>query len=1610
MRINYIEDLVASTEMFNYALFVKTFHIWKLTHLVSRVIPITNKFQLPWDSVLHVLDNIQYPNDQLQDTPRIESNPFIMNEKYRKMIHHVTDFHFSTKQYQAPIDIDYDSGQVSDEITEQKFIFIKSKLTQNILDFKSKYKTMFKPVDNLTMLSKQKEVLTIVNHNPLFRAQVRNKLSVFRKTQLILASVLNTCCIVPIEKNQYVHIPLTTSTFTRDTFKKSKTVLNMTSLKYPNNYHYIIMMNVLNYVDEMASTSMLDKLPEEYLSRIVLVFTVGDRAIFLPLSDIKGLNERNRAYLRFVNLFNMLAMSQTEEMQKVLDAVPDEEEADNIISEVTPQGDTGVTAQAIKDVSQQVARQLIKVKRSVDTNEVSLIDRILEQGTQLTKDISRIDLPPIPGMKYTTSKEDTEDVADPTDMAVSDEYADDVPSEIRNLENEQVQEEDVTFSEPDELAEDTRDLIDIIARHDQEYIKTKQLKQLTTNVNSTRQTIERYNIQKKTPVDVEDISTVVAKDSNGFVTNSPSIQVVHETEAQSKQRSVNYITELVAEAHELIDNTDGLTPAQRIRYKQLAEGYKNIVVGTKTVEEWVTQPANDTVEEHTLDFLDDGVIDPHMLKSSVITMDKQYMDKTFPKDLLSVAMSFTKNGVFLTDVKVEPVTTELNKLVNYTFKYEDINGKTSTVQMSLPDINKYGHMYINGVKKMMKKQMVDLPIVKVSPTRVSLSSAMNKTIVERSVATAYSFSKYISTFLKKLSVVPGVQVTSVSSASAINKPIAYEYTTLARQYKEIYITTQTDKTYIILDEHHLFDKLSTQVKDHLVKFSTSRKAVPCIIHNNFYGCIDINNKLHFMDRSGLTINTAPSSIIELLYTLANGGVKIKPLSEYTTLKIRDKSIPIGFVLAYQFGLVNILNYLGCSWVRIGKKDKRVIQHVENKKNKTPIPGIKPSTESLTPGSKYPIKHTDIIIPFRDEYLVINRYPITQSLILAGMNAFHTEYFNFNDMDSTSSYFTLLELKGWSTNYLKAITGFFGYFIDHMTRDKLEMMHEPTNPRDLLIRSTQLLTTEDHRPPSSMANHCLRSYERLNVIAYNEMARALEEHQISGSASSKFSINPVAVFMRIITDQSILSVEELNPVHDIKEQTGFVYTGVGGRTARSFVLVDRQYPDDGTGKISEATVDSGKVGIVAATSMNPTLVNTRGVFEHKDPNDLDPSEYLSVPSLLMPCVPNDDGKRQSFANIMLSHHIPTKDGDVLRLRTGYERVLPHRSSSSFTGIAKSSGKVEKVDKKLKLIKVVYEDGSTDVFSYDNKFTGSSGLVIEQKMTVTVEEGQEVKQGDILVYNSEFFKPDPYSTQVDWKHGVMLNVVIAERNTTLEDASCISRRAGEKFSITPTEPTMVVLDSNSMVHDIVLEGKMVDRGDPLITFEDGDLGEVLRVNNMDDDTLEMIQELNRNIKKAPIAGKISKIDAYYGCPTTDMHPTLGELVKSIERKKLAMHKFSKGTDAEYDYPLVGPLPKNERFKNVDFNDRTVVLIFYITEEVGTGIGDKLVYDSSLKSVVSDVIDEPMITPSGVEVDAVFSGSGINRRIITSPLIVGTVQRVLEKVELDIVDWWESNKETS
>jgi hypothetical protein len=589
------------------------------------------------------------------------------------------------------------------------------------------------------------------------------------------------------------------------------------------------------------------------------------------------------------------------------------------------------------------------------------------------------------------------------------------------------------------------------------------------------------------------------------------------------------------------------------------------------------------------------------------------------------------------------------------------------------------------------------------------------------------------------------------------------------------------------------------------------------------------------------------------------------------------------------------------------------------------------------------------------------------------------------------------------NYLKGIDNFFRFFMDPITRDILEQMNEPTNTKDLLIRATQLLSTEDYREVSSAQNHRVRSYERLPAILYNQIARQLSNHVNTRSRKTGFTIHPTSVYKAILEDRAFLTVDELNPIKSLKESTNFTYVGMGGRTNKAFVKQDRVYPSDGMGIVSETTPTSQNVALVAGMPLDPVTFNTRGFFKiPEEPSKLESSQYLDPVSMLIPGLTQDDPKRANFCSIQLTHVCPTQNYEVGRLRTGFESVLAHRTSNLFATVAEDDGQVVDIDPKLNLLKVKYKNGSVKIIDVTTKYTDSDGTNIAQKLVInsTLKIGSKFNKSTVLSYNPEYFEEDSLvPTQVNWKIGTYRNVVLMENDETYEDSCVISEELSKKLAIQPVHRKIVSITPNTQIFKITNIGEHINSVDPIMSFEELDM-DMAQI-QVSEAEVELFEKLDRRLPKAGYTGTIVDIDTYYNVNLSEMHPSLRTLVNQINKVKELKYQKGKNTDSSNTFLPPTRLPNTSKFKEVSFKSPTVAIIFYIQETHDANVGDKIIFGTSLKSIVSNVVNTPMTTKSGKKIDAQFASSGIMNRIVTTPFVIGCTQTIMEELEKNIID---------
>lgn len=370
---------------------------------------------------------------------------------------------------------------------------------------------------------------------------------------------------------------------------------------------------------------------------------------------------------------------------------------------------------------------------------------------------------------------------------------------------------------------------------------------------------------------------------------------------------------------------------------------------------------------------------------------------------------------------------------------------------------------------------------------------------------------------------------------------------------------------------------------------------------------------------------------------------------------------------------------------------------------------------------------------------------------------------------------------------------------------------------------------------------------------------------------------------------------------------------------------------------------------------------------------------------------------NFIQIQMSHMIPVKTCEPFRVRTGYERVLAHRVSRNFAGIAEKDGTVTKIDDKSKLVEVTYTDGTKDVFKFGEQYVEAESLELTQPIACAVYLGQSFKKNDVITYNTGYFTQDHFTKQLDFSIGVTANVAMLETDTTNEDSTEISQELADKLAINPVNIRVVKLSAKSLVHKCVKIGMEVIPTDPLMIFEEDPVTSDDTIVT-DEEALSMLSDLNRSTPKAKFSGKIVKIDAYTA--TSELSPTLSSIVTAACADRTKAYKLAKDTDKSSEFPPVTLIPKGSKYKGVDFDDDTVMLIFHIQEYLPHGVGDKIVVCNQLKCTCASVFSKPIITESGTPIDLFFSQKAQNNRIVLSPILTGISSRIMEKLECDVV----------
>ena len=628
-----------------------------------------------------------------------------------------------------------------------------------------------------------------------------------------------------------------------------------------------------------------------------------------------------------------------------------------------------------------------------------------------------------------------------------------------------------------------------------------------------------------------------------------------------------------------------LSAAEQKGLMKLSEKYKELkspLSDRPLVEDLVIPEEDVTIEKEPIMDKAINIQDDSYRYSRTLQLQRQYINKVYEKDVLNALMAPQAAGIIVKNVKRKEVKDAVTEKVEYSIQLQPVGGKRSTVHFTIPKVNEDGTFKTGNVQYYMVLQKGEAPIVKIKPYSVALSSYYGKAFIIRNQNAATNYERWIIKHLTKR----GMDGDD-NSVTALTQGISrFESAKLPRVYTAIAATIHSFNSG---DYRFIFDyeKMGTHFSEKHITDARSHRLVPCgFVGNSLLGMDDDGNIHKVYGGKATLIGSIPSIIDPMM---GEGPM------EYAELGVFSKRIPLILVLSYLYGLDKIL------------KAYKIKYRVVGVNQRIPVDG-----------DHYRIK-------FKDESYVVDVSKPEHRLLIAGFNSVRKKLSRYrsNDFNKRAIYLSLLSGNGITQSHLKELVLMNDMFIDHITLGELKRMKEPTTFEGLLVRANELLI-DDYVPPYE--EYRLKGYERVAGLVYSEMVNAIRGYRIRASnPEAEVTMNPSAVWLGLLTDTSKAMVEDINPIHSLKEREAVTFGGTGGRSGITMTKEARGFKKNDMGVFGEGTPDSDKVGIRTFLAPDANVIDVRGNVKVSDPKEVDAVNTLSTSALTAVGSTHDDRK-------------------------------------------------------------------------------------------------------------------------------------------------------------------------------------------------------------------------------------------------------------------------------------------------------------------------------------------------------------------------------------------------
>lgn len=1040
-------------------------------------------------------------------------------------------------------------------------------------------------------------------------------------------------------------------------------------------------------------------------------------------------------------------------------------------------------------------------------------------------------------------------------------------------------------------------------------------------------------------------------------------------DALNKMDSDNRLKSLLVDLDSMRDDTVKIDPSRASRMNELDKEFLNSSVQGKSIKDILDENPS---EKEGLEETKLSIASPNEEWKSMkyMNFDKDY---NLQKDIIACFYHFTKvsKPIAIRSLKVEDNSTSEDRLDLYTVEMEDFKGKRFTIKLDIPK-PKDNRFLLRGNEKTIQTQFFNMPIIKTDLDTCQVISNYQKIFIRRYNTVAGKSFPTAGKLLKAISKYTGrkIKFTYANNSKICNKyELPIDYIDLASVLDKI-----ETKDYIIYFNQDEIRELYPNIDESFgvpYKVSKTTKEIQYFKiydqYNNFSR--SIVSDLYFEDKE--------------FYELMR-SVKPARVGTYSKCSILNTEIPLVIICGYCEGLTKTLQ-------------KAKIEY--NLQDKLP----KDIRESIDEWD---------YIKFKDGYLIY-KCTYTSSLLLNGLKESITDEYSMMDIDNKNFYLEALDNYGGRIKS-DGLDNFYDCLVDPITKENLEYYNLPTDFVSILLYANALLADNKFVKHTDTSSRRIRRTELIAAYTYEALSEAYGtyanqiKHNRNGATISlkqstvidKFLLSPVS------SDDSIL-----NALNAVETTNAITFKGKAGlNNDRSYSLDKRTYDDSMLNVIGMSTGFSGNVGITRQATMDMNVDSSRGYIKTIDSSidKLNAAKTLCATEALTPFgSTRDDAPRTAMTFIQTSKHmVRTEDSDPLLVTNGADQALPYMTIDKFAYKAKSSGKIKEITPEY--IIVEYDNGEKEYINLKETVEKNSdgGFYVPLKLDSVegLKVGSKISPNQILAYDKTSFSNSiGESDNLAYNIGKLTKVAIINTDEGFEDSGICSEGLSKKLATRIIKKVDHIIDKDANIFKMVKVGDSVEVEDSLIVWQDPhDEEEANALIKLLADK-ESVSELGRKTLKSEISGRVADIKIYRTVELDELSDSLRKIVKAYEApiKELKAKLDENGINSK-DLPATYRLDTTGKLKKAD---NAIFIEFYLEYTDTVAVGDKITYYSANKATIKNIIPEEDAPYTDFrpneKIDAFVSETSIDKRMVCSSIIYGSLQKLLVELDRSIKD---------